>query len=603
MTKRPSGRPSGGRTVLMIWLSVLALTAAFGWIALALYGRLDDYRQRAVGLHSSLEHMSRAVLSIAKEDAPGAAVALASAREAFRGPEAASLRELEADLRELPGDPLLGKLLDSRAYLRLAAMEQLYDEVSGRASERRRPKTDLRRLQSLLVDRDPKIRRRAVEICAESGLTDLVLNTLRVDQGQEPVSLDWRSFLALYRGVGKGALEGSELGRRLMGAISLDVCEKLSSDGSADREKKVRIAVAPELLVDVHGTPEVDFVREWVALNSRLKPQMVLSELPRLERLGRAIPEVIEALQRLGSPTAVDAIQRLTVTRFLDYWKSGIDALVRLGETEIVLALVDQPLPRSPLGSYAIEKAVERSSGAAQQRVASLLRNHPDPAIRRVSFEVLAHRQFFQEQPQAFIPALSDPYLRELALERLKEWPCPESLPALLGLLSSSSADLRTRVIRALEHSTAPSLLFPLVGQLYETDTELRATVLSALAKLEDDRALPLAVGILEPGYPGLEELAKSLLSVSPAARREDPALLVLALRELLAIESSEAASYDLGRLRRRLLLRRLDMDYEGFDGRLPLSARRVIVFESEENDKRADGSHESRRMHKPLED
>ncbi len=121
--------------------------------------------------------------------------------------------------------------------------------------------------------------------------------------------------------------------------------------------------------------------------------------------------------------------------------------------------------------------------------------------------------------------------------------------------------------------------MMPLVQQLYETSPDIRKATLKALADLGDDRALPLAVGILDPRSDDLYPLARSLLAVSAERYTEDASLLVLAIQEILGIVSPDAEAHSLKELRCDLLLTRLGIDFSDFDSRLPLRIRRIVNY------------------------
>jgi hypothetical protein len=154
--------------------------------------------------------------------------------------------------------------------------------------------------------------------------------------------------------------------------------------------------------------------------------------------------------------------------------------------------------------------------------------------------------------------------------------PVREAVPALIVMLKSADVACRARAAALLAQAGDADLLLPLARQLFETSYPLRRAAIEALRIFGDDRALALATGILGAGYPGLKELAQELLDLPDSERREDPAILVLAVQTLFGLQSPDGDPAALAEPRRAILLARLGGDLAGVDRQIP---PRILEF------------------------
>lgn len=595
LARRAAGRKGAGRAVLAASLAFLALFAAAAWLSLHFHKLSSLFRSKAVELTRGSASLQSAVSALISSDHEQAAAALASARwhldqgrlehdSALEGKasEAKKIERLEKHLRFLSADPVLGGLFQPHAAVRAASLEKLGLELA----EELRPSTDLLPAAGCLWDDDVEVRCRAIGLFGRPRLVPMLLEAFPIGSGKAALRLDGRTFFALYQALVNAALQGSQPAIAAVEAIDLDALERLEAAldraaGSrraepAGQAAAAELAVPPNLVIEAAGPAPGSWVREWIRAHARFGGGSVLRELPRLERRRDLLGEVIAALEALGHPRAVEELSRLLRERYLEHGARLVGALARAGAVRELARLAAEPFPL-PLRVLAAEKAAAQASGLEIEAVAQLAERHPDEAVRRTALAGLAERNLLLSHPRPLLAALGDPELKPMALELLAGMPARGAIPCLLEILKSSDAALRARATALIVQAGDPALLFPLIQQLFETSRQLRRATLEALRSLQDDRALALAVAILDPDFPGLEELARALLELPESRRREDPAILVLALQELFGLRSPDGDPAAVQEIRRAILIARLGKDPQAAGRQVPERIRDFI--------------------------
>jgi HEAT repeat protein len=571
-----AGAGRGGWRKGVVAGAFLGVLAAAIWVALALHDRSERFRVlsirhsgRAGSLERAIDGLESAFEAAMHDRSCDAAEALASARLHYQPRR--DLEAIEARLRARDEDPLLADLEDPRAAVRADAIAAWRRELR----QGRRGGAELLKMQARLFDSEAAVRIAAIEALADAGDDELLLAAYPIGAGEEPLAIDRPTFLALYRALGVCAARGGAAARRALDAIELRSLEALD-EPVAGLDRPVETAVAPKLrIVDAVDAPAESFTAEWLRARSRIGDRSVLDHVERLAARPELFPELVGALERLGGPESVAALRLLLARRPLELGPDIVDALERMAETAALLALASEPFSIE-LRAFALERALRRAPIAIQDGAARLLSMHPDVEIRAKALEGLARLDYFSKRPRALIASLDDAMLRTRALEILAGRPLPDAVPALLELLEGSANDVRVWVARALASAKDPNILHPLARQLFETDLRLRRAVLEALRVLGDDRAVPLAVGILGPRYPGLEDFAREVLAASLDRRREEPQVLVLALQELFGLVGPIGESLGIGEFRRAIFLAPLGWRFDDFERRLPERVRKA---------------------------
>lgn len=595
----------------------LVIVIALIWLAANLHSRGESYRSDGLRLGRNGDSITTAFSALMRDDLQQARESVANARAGSRDPERKkALDSVGTQLRILPTDPALARLQHPEPFVRLAALDQLRGEMD----QGKRPGSDIRSVTRCLWDADAEVRSRAIEITARAGAFDTLLDGFPIGKAMPELRLDVQTFRAIYEGLARGSLASHLGAARAFDSITIDGLEGLdnflreervaspvyaarssaavtplasSAELLKDRDEKNRsfpklstrpgYALTPNLVIqpsrDSTMGEEYSFFSRWVELHVDLDSEAVVEVASEkgtdfFESQKNAMSLLLVALERTDTETSRTMLKDLVRSRYLDYGRKAVAALAQLGDVKTLLRLADEDLPL-PLRLEALEKAVPHADDSELELVARLLEIHPEPRIREVAFRGLTVRRFFDQKPSSLVPALWDPLLRTQALEHLAGMPARgagPALPTLLEMVRAGSTDLRLRVIEILGRSRASELLFPLVRQLHETDSRVVRKTLKALADLGDDRAIPLAVGILFPPPPNrhLHAMVIRLLNLPIEQRREDPAILALAIQELFEYESPGSESLGLRALRRDALLTRLRPGLEDLLERIP---------------------------------
>lgn len=601
----------------------LVIVIALIWLAANLHSRGESYRSDGLRLGRNGDSITTAFSALMRDDLQQARESVANARAGSRDPERKrALDSVGTQLRILPTDPALARLQHPEPFVRLAALEQLRDEMD----QGKRPGSDIRSVTRCLWDADAEVRSRAIEITSRAGAFDTLLHGFPIGETMPELRLDAQTFRAIYEGLARGSLASHLGAARVFDSITIDGLEGLDtflreeraaspvhvarssasvtplvsfSELLKDRDEKNLSfpklstrpghALAPNLVIepsrDSTTGDEYSFFLRWVELHVDLDSEAVVEVASErgtdfFESQKNAMSLLLVALERTDTETSRTMLKDLVRSRYLDYGRKAVAALAQLGDVKTLLRLADEDLPL-PLRLEALGKAVPHADDSELTLVARLLEIHPEPRIREVAFRGLTARRFFDQKPSSLVPALWDPLLRTQALEHLAGMPARgagPALPTLLEMVRAGSTDLRLRVIEILGRSRAPELLFPLVRQLHETDPRVVRKTLKALADLGDDRAIPLAVGILfpPPSNRHLHAMVISLLNLPVEQRREDPAILSLAIQELFEYESPGSESLGLRALRRDALLARLRPGLEDLLEKIPSRFRNI---------------------------
>jgi serine/threonine protein kinase len=564
---------------------IFASTVAFGvvmisiltWVSATLHSSSETHRQDGVRLGRIGNSITTAFGALLREDSSQVAESLSLASGATRDDERRrALEEIEAHFRVLPKDPLLARLQHPEPFVRIGALEQLRDEIVVRKT---RSGDDLVAVTCLLWDDHQGSRCRALEICAEAGMYDAILANFPIGPDAPELTLDRETFATLFDALSAGALAANfgassaisafdvrdldGLDRFFMGVATEAGADEIAGDSDGAPPQTFRLR--PNLVIERSARTEESFVDRWLNLHVDLDSAAIVRELDFFETRDASMPMVIVALERTNTRQSRSTLKDLVRSRYLDYGRRSVAALARLGDARALLQLADEDLPLI-LRLEALERAIPVAGDKELTQIARFLEIHPEPRIRGTVFAGLADRNYFAQNPTALVPALWDPFLRQRGLEHLAIMPpsvAAPSLPTLLDMVRSGDGELRLKVIEILGKTRAPDLLLPLVRQLHESDPALTRKTLEALANLGDDRAIPLAVGLLYPPHRGLMTMVSRLLEMPPEMRREDPALVVLAIQELLEYENSGGENVGLRQIRRGALLSRLGPQFE----------------------------------------
>ncbi len=576
-----AGRPARRfRVAAALAAALLVLLTGIGFRAVlvlrdraAMYEReLGVSLERSERLDRGVDRLEAALAAVSADDPVAAADAVWEAR-AFLGGRA-ELAPIETRLRDSGNDPLLAGLADSNPAVRLESIRMLRaDALAGR-----RPEDVVEEIACRLWDEDPRVRSEAIDACADAGLFDVVLAVYPIDAPSASLELDVTTFVALYRALGDAAEAGHLGARESLGRFEVDALIALDAavaGGAGDA-----VDVAPAIRVSTASAEEgTSFTRAWLEAWSRVDEDELLHGVDRiacLESWRELLPDVVAALERAGGDAALERLHRLLAEQVLVVGPRIVEALRRAGEIPVLLELLSEELPLA-LRKMALRESFLAAGPEELRRIAGVMRRHPDVEIRLEAFEGLAASRYFEEKPERLRDVLGDPALRSVALRHLEEHPQPEAVPALVRLLDSSSTDHRIWVVRALASTGDPGALQPIARQLFESDARLRRATLEALVRLGDDRALPLAVGILGRGDPRVVVLARSLLALPRDRRREAPQILVVALQDLFDLIGPVGESLGIGELRRTICLASLGHDLTQLDRRIPERIRRIV--------------------------
>lgn len=566
---------------------ILFSTVGFGvvmisiltWVSVSLHSASETHRQDGVRLGRVGNSITTALGAILREDSKQAVESLSLARGATRDEDRRrTLDAIEEHLRLLPEDALLARLQHPEPFVRLGALEQLREEV---IVQQTRPRDNLVAATRLLWDDHVIVRGRSLEICADAGQYDAILASFAVGRSMPELTLDGETFSTLFDVLCRGAL-AAHLGasraiaefkvRELDGLDRFFASAVTSNDnpnGDVDGMAPPTYRLSPNLVIELSEADMPSFVKRWLNVHVELDSGAVVRELNFFKPRDDLMSTVISALERTDSRESRSTLRSLVRNRFLDYGRQSLAALSRLKDARTLLQIADEDLPLK-LRLEALQKAVPVAGDKECALVARLLETHPEPRIRETAFAGLVDREYFAHHPTALVPALWDPFLRQRGLEYLAIMPpavAAPSLPTLLDMVRSGDGELRLKVIGILGKTRAPELLLPLVRQLHESDPAVSRKTLEALAALGDDRAIPLAVGLIYRSQRDLHRrlmtMVSRLLAIPPESRREDPALVVLAIQELLEYENSGGENVGLRQIRRGALLSRLGPQFE----------------------------------------
>lgn len=526
------------------------------------------HREKARELGVGVSSLTEALVALERDDLEKATRSLEQAAEILGQPavladerELTRLEELRGKFETVARDPLAARLDDPRPAFRQAALHAMVREHR----EGQRSGEALEALARALDDSHAGVRAEAIEACEQTGRHDLLTRRYPVADSSASLEMTAREFSLLL-----DCLKGQDSTRSTLAALDLDSMEKLDEALHRGR-REVTIRPAAEIRIqNLESVSEASFVSRWIDLQLELEPEQLVTSLPRLqETRPDRLQQLTSALAHVGTPRALRALVRLTVTQELRCGTTGVEALEALGRGDILCELAHEPISRE-LRSLALQKATRLPDSRGDRALSALIRTDPRTEVRRLAVQALRRESFLDAHPEALIAGLQDPAVRQDVLEILGDVPHPAAIPVLLGALESGDARLRERVVHLVARTEDESVLIPLALQLRETRPSLRRATLEALETLGDDRALPLAAGLLEPGHEGLVRLARVLLERRVDDFREDLDLLVLSLEEILGIQQADFESHGLGRARRDLLLRRIQPDTTDFDRRVP---------------------------------
>ncbi len=561
------------------WIAAVAILMVSSFLVfhiLDLRESLQKNEDDAQSLSQSVNKFTQAVQALQNKDLSQAAQAIGEASSNLNertsvthSEEVQKLQTLKTKIEEIAKDPLIAQLDDPRPSFRIAVI----DEIANEYKAGKRTIEDLKVLAPCLIDQHEAVSSKALQICSNVGLYDLVVETFPLGSSEQEIQLSLDQFTQLVEIFEAGMKKEHEGSKQVLAKFELATLDRLDDTLNSKSENlPSQIQVLPNL--KLQSLKKLDrssdsFVSKWIDQQLKIDPNSIFTHLRRLETRKDCLPKLIDALTQIGNAKAIRSIHRLTVNHSFECGTLGIDSLAKLGRSDLLCDLIYEDLPNS-FKQKALELAVTHSSPQGDKALSSLIKTHPKSEVRKIASKALERQDFLALYPDALIAALNDPSTRETVLENIGEAPSKIALPILIRALKSSDVKLRLRLIDVLAKSDDETVLIPLVSQLKETSKQLRTQTLEALKRRGDDRALPLAAGLLEPKHEGLQDLAQSLIEQRVDTFKEDLDLLILALQEILGIQRSSFESHSLQNVRRNLLLRRLQPNFKELDQRIP---------------------------------
>lgn len=344
-----------------------------------------------------------------------------------------------------PADPLESFLEAPSAPLRASALERLRSEILNGLRPEKHAYWAIRALHPP----DSAVTQRAIETLAVLGSGQVILDALRIQEGEPEVTLDGNTFRTLCAAL-ENAFDPPAI--EFLCALSLPICEALDTLAVAaspsGREKSASLQVPPNLRVELTGRDARGFRTLWIRVRSKADPTELVAHWQRLAADPELARELAEGLERAGTPEAILVLKQLARDYFVVVGEDASAALARLGEYPALLEIVRSDLPRE-YRERILERVGEALAGLCSIELRDLALRNPDPSIRKRALDFLS--QHGGRIAHATIPsAAGDPQLKSQALAWLHRLPAGEAAPIAVELSGHPDPLVRAHAVAIL---------------------------------------------------------------------------------------------------------------------------------------------------------